>query len=128
MLFWVSFFDHTGLGSFTAVLNLHTFMVIVMTVVVSETELLAIVCSCVHCSLLLDLFVKLKHYNIAYYYSLAINILCVSYFVPNPQSSDMRHAVAVNDVRSPSGISSLWQAVNSIRKPSYIWRFIQKFL
>jgi len=50
MLFLVSFFWPCSTCSFTAVLILHTFMVIVLTVVVSETVLLAIVCNCVHCS------------------------------------------------------------------------------
>jgi len=38
--------------------------------------------------------------------------------MPNPQSSDMRHAHMVNDVSSSSGISFPQEAVNFIPKPS----------
>ena len=53
--------------SFTAVLILHTFMVIVLTVVVSETVLLAIVCNCVHCSLLFSSIFVLHSLRIKIY-------------------------------------------------------------
>jgi len=42
---------------------------------------------------------------------MVLDILCVTYIVisitmPDPQTSDMRHADAVNDVCASSGISS----------------------
>jgi len=60
---------------------------------------------------------------------LVLNILRVTaYFFTSktmlyPQSRDMRH-IMKNVVSAPSGISSPQQAVNSIPKPPFRWRYI----
>jgi len=65
---------------------------------------------------------------VLYYYLLVLNILCVTYYVtsiitPDPKCSGMNHIIMVNAVSAAFGISSPLQAVNSIPKPSYWWRF-----
>jgi len=68
------------------------------------------------------------------YYSLGLDILCVTYFLtsitmPDRQNGDMRQKrTTVNDVNASCGISSPQQAVNSMSKRSFRWRFMYKFL
>jgi len=63
------------------------------------------------------------------YYSLALDILCVTYFLisitmPDTQNKYASESDTVNDVSASSGIISPKQAVNSIPKQSFRWRFM----
>jgi len=81
----------------------------------------------------LDFFVKLKYESSAIIQSVDNKYsVCVTYFcgvINNARPAKWRYAShAVNGVSVHSGISSNQQAVNSIPKSSFRWRFMYKFL